>query len=227
MTTFQQFQRNLPRHVRRCLPGRPAVAGLAGAAMLAAGAGIAPVLADSGDLLRVTAERANVRAGPSDETDVLTQVLLNDEVIELRREGSWVGVRVARTGEEGWIYGDLVTLEERSMLEGGQVVTPLPLPDDFARTIDRLGDAFGYGLVADYGPVEDGTLTVTPTEAFLRNAGREAHVATTLVLYEMWKAHMDGQTVAVTLTDDAGAPYVTIRDDASGASQPTIELAGS
>ena len=27
-----------------------------------------------------------------------------DDLIELQRQGEWVGVRVGRTGEEGWIY---------------------------------------------------------------------------------------------------------------------------
>jgi hypothetical protein len=29
-------------------------------------------------------------------------------VIELTRDGNWVGVRVLQTGEEGWIYGGLL-----------------------------------------------------------------------------------------------------------------------
>jgi hypothetical protein len=31
-----------------------------------------------------------------------------DEVIELTRRDNWLGVRVLRTGEEGWIFGYLL-----------------------------------------------------------------------------------------------------------------------
>ena len=59
-------------------------------------------------LLRVTAELANLRSGPSDANTVRSQVQQGEELIELAREGNWRGVRVMRTGEEGWIFADLV-----------------------------------------------------------------------------------------------------------------------
>ncbi len=185
------------------------------AAGLAAAAGQAH--ADPGDVLQVTAERANLRAGPSDETTVRTQVLLGDELVELRREGSWIGVRVMRTGEEGWIYRDLVNLAAESQLEGGVEQTGFEvLSEDFARLAARMGEAFGYELVQTLQQADGNQLTVTPTGDFLLYGGREAHVATTLAIYQMWKNHQNAEPVSVTLLGDGGEAYVTIQDGGEG-----------
>ena len=73
-------------------------------------------VAATGDVLKVTAERANLRAGPSDKAQQRGQVQAGDDLIELQRRGEWVGVRVGRTGEEGWIYSKLVQLASASTL---------------------------------------------------------------------------------------------------------------
>jgi hypothetical protein len=72
------------------------------AAGLAVAAGVAA--AAPGDVLQVKVIRADLRDGPSEATDVQTQVEQGDELVELRREGDWLGVRVLRTGDEGWIF---------------------------------------------------------------------------------------------------------------------------
>ena len=66
-------------------------------------------LAAPGDIHRVAgADVVNLRAGPSDESNIRGRVDQGDEVIELTGEGNWVGVRVLDTGEEGWIFGGLL-----------------------------------------------------------------------------------------------------------------------
>ena len=66
-------------------------------------------LAAPGDIHRVSgAEVVNLRAGPTEESNIRGTVELDDEVIELTRDRNWVGVRVLQTGEEGWIYGGLL-----------------------------------------------------------------------------------------------------------------------
>ena len=77
----------------------------------------AVALAAPGDLHRVAAERVNLRAGPAEDVAVRRQVGRGEELIELRREGDWYGVRVSRTGEEGWVAGDLVERTTRSTLD--------------------------------------------------------------------------------------------------------------
>ena len=60
----------------------------------------------------------NLRAGPTEESNIRGTVELDDEVIELTRDRNWIGVRVLQTGEEGWIYGGLleqVTHEARDI----------------------------------------------------------------------------------------------------------------
>ena len=62
------------------------------------------------------AEVVNLRAGPSDESNIRGRVEQGDEVIELTSEGNWRGVRVLDTGEEGWIYGGLLEAVAQSGL---------------------------------------------------------------------------------------------------------------
>ena len=60
-------------------------------------------LAAPGDIHRVSgADVVNLRAGPSDASNIRGRIDHGDEVIELTRDGNWVGVRVLQTGEEGW-----------------------------------------------------------------------------------------------------------------------------
>ena len=62
-----------------------------------------------GDIHRVSgADVVNLRAGPTDSSNIRGKVDQGDEVIELTREGNWIGVRVLQTGEEGWVYGGLL-----------------------------------------------------------------------------------------------------------------------
>jgi len=77
-------------------------------------------LAAPGVIHRVAgADVVNLRAGPSDASNIRGRVDHGDEVIELTRDGNWVGVRVLQTGEEGWIYGGLLERVARSGLLPG------------------------------------------------------------------------------------------------------------
>jgi uncharacterized protein YgiM (DUF1202 family) len=187
------------------------------AAAFAAVAGAAQ--AEPGDLLRVTAERANLRSGPSDANTIRSQVVLGDELIELTRDGNWRGVRVLRTGEEGWIFSDLVERVAASTLSGGVVLGESGfqmLSPEFDRLMGRIGQQFGYRLVDTLQQAGSGELQVVPSREFLLYGGREAHIAATLAIYQMWKNHQNNAPVAVTLLGDAGQPYVTIQDQPSG-----------
>jgi SH3 domain-containing protein len=187
----------------------------AGLALLAG-----PALADTGDLFQVSGERANLRSGPSDQTTVRNQLLQGEQLVELRRAGNWVGVRVMRTGEEGWIYADLVARVQQSQLTDGAPVGIeeagfQALAPEFDQLMGRLDQQLGYRMVATV-QVSEAELRVTPTREFLIGGGREAHIATTLAIYQMWKNHQNGRPVAVTLLDDRGNPYIGIQDRPSG-----------
>jgi uncharacterized protein YgiM (DUF1202 family) len=78
------------------------------------------VFAAPGDVHRVSgAEIVNLRAGPTDASNIRGRVEQGDEAIELTRDGNWVGVRVLQTGEEGWIYGGLLERVAQSGLLPG------------------------------------------------------------------------------------------------------------
>src|SRR5215813_4998018 len=183
------------------------------ACLLAAGA----AQAAPGDIFQVTSARANLRSGPSDQTTVRSQVAQGDEIIELRRDGNWLGVRVLRTGEEGWVFRDLVDQVAQSQLNGGVGTAGFQeLSQGFDQLVGRLGQQLGYPLVASVAQGPSGELRVTPTREFLLYGGRDVHVATTLAIYEMWKNHQNSTPVAVVLLGEDDRPYVSIQDRPAG-----------
>ena len=152
----------------------------------------APAFADTGDLYRVTSERVNLRSGPSDAATVRSTVERGDEVIELRRDGGWLGVRVGRTGEEGWIFTDLVERVAQSQL-GSTAVIPdagfREISPEFNQLLAGVGEEFGYPLISKVEMLSGDALRVTPSPSFLLNAGRDAHMAIAMAIYQLWKNH--------------------------------------
>jgi len=195
----------------------------AGLALLAS-----PALADTGDLFQVSGERANLRSGPSDQMTVRDQLLHGEQLVELRRDGNWVGIRVMRTGEEGWIYSNLIVRVQQTQLTDRAPVQPEDagfriLAPDFDQLMGRFDQQLGYRLVTRVDQAGPGEIRVTPTREFLFGGGRDAQIATTLAIYEMWKNHQNGQPVVVTLLDDQGNPYIGIQDRQTG---PELVVSG-
>ena len=90
----------------------------------------------------------NLRSGPSDGTTVRSTVERGDELIELRRERGWLGVRVARTGEEGWVFQDLVQRVARTQLGAPMVDAGFQeLSPPFNQLISGLGEELGYAVI--------------------------------------------------------------------------------
>jgi hypothetical protein len=176
-------------------------------------------LAATGDVHKVSAERANLRAGPSDKTDAIGQVERGDELIELQRQGNWLGIRVVRSGEEGWIFGDLVKLSSASRL--GRETAPTGFKDlspGFDSLVRSIDERNGYRMVDRVETADNRTLRVTPTREWLIFGDRQAHMLAALAIYEMWKSNQKDQPVALSLMDDNGQQYITISDSASGPS---------
>jgi hypothetical protein len=176
-------------------------------------------LAAPGDIHRVTgAEVVNLRAGPSDRSNIRGSVQAGDEVIELTRDGNWVGARVLPTGEEGWIYGGLLERVAASgLLPGDGTVAAgdagfMQLSESFDRLIRRVNGDLGYRMVDDVVQTGDGVLQVTPTPAWLRSGSRDAHMMGALAFYQLWKNHQNGRPVALVMTDDRGEEYIRIAD---------------
>ena len=188
------------------------LAGVFGGAMaLILSSGLAQ--ASPGDLHRISGERVNLRAAPSDEAAIRSQVVAGQQLLEVRREGGWLGVRVLPTGEEGWVFANLTEPLAKSQLLSAPVANPLTsLSDSFARLIASIGDQLGYPLIAAAEPAANGALRVRASEAWLLNGGRDAHVLGALALYEMWKRHQNGRPVSLALLDSGGRDYISIRD---------------
>ena len=196
--------------------------------VLASSSGTA--LSAPGDIHRVSgAEVVNLRAGPTDTSNIRGRVDHGDEVIELTRDGNWVGVRVLQTGEEGWIYGGLLEqvaqsglLPRDAALGSGGDAGFLQLSEGFDRLMRRVNNDLGYRLVEDAAPVAEGVLQVRPTAAWLRSAGRDAHMMGALAFYELWKNYQDGRPVTLVMTDEQGAEYIRIADGSRG---PELSIA--
>jgi hypothetical protein len=172
-----------------------------------------------GDIQEVTAERANLRAGPSDKAEALGQVQRGDELIELQRQGDWLGIRVIRTGEEGWVHGNLVQLSSATRL--GREAEPAGFKDlspGFDSLIRNIEEHYGYQMVDRVEITENRTLRVAPTREWLLYGGRQDHLLAALAFYQMWKENQNDQPVNVSLMDEKGGQYITISDGSSGPS---------
>jgi SH3 domain-containing protein len=172
-----------------------------------------------GDVHKVTVERANLRAGPSDKTDALGQVQRGGELIELQRQGDWLGVRVVRTGEEGWVYGNLVELSSATRL--GREMAPAGFKDlspGFDSLVRSIEQRYGYQMFDRVEITENRTLRVIPTRDWLIYGSRQDHLLAALALYEMWKNNQKDQPVNLALMDEKGGQYITISDAAAGPS---------
>jgi hypothetical protein len=169
-------------------------------------------LAGPGDVHEVTADLVNLRASPSDAASVRDRVERGAEVIELRRDGGWIGVRVVPTGQEGWIYGELLQEVATSQLGEGEATVGLGA---YSRDLDLLlyqvSERLGTPMIAEVS--ENGSaLTLTATESWLRASSADAHLMAATTIYGMWKNYRNQAPVEVTLLDPAGEEYVVIRD---------------
>jgi hypothetical protein len=172
-----------------------------------------------GDVQEVTAERANLRAGPSERAEALGQVERGDELVELQRQGDWLGIRVIRTGEEGWIHGNLVQLSSATRL--GRETEPAGFKDlspGFDSLMRTIEERYGYQMVERVEVTEERTLRVVPTREWLVFGGHQDHLLAVLAFYQMWKGNQDDQAVNVSLMDEKGGQYITVSDDSSGPS---------
>ena len=178
--------------------------------------------ADPGDIHVVTnAELVNLRAGPSDETAVRGRVEEGDEVIELQREGNWVGVRVLPTGEEGWIYGGLLETKVRSGLDPSVQAGDagfMQLSEEFDILMRGINSKLGFPVVSSVQQVADNALQVTPTPQWLVNGSREAHMMAAAAIYQMWKNRQNMAPVSVSMLDGEGNDYIRIDDEPYGPS---------
>jgi len=172
-----------------------------------------------GDIHRVPgAEVVNLRAAPTEASNIRGTVEQGDEAIELTRAGNWIGLRVLRTGEEGWIYGGLLErVAQSGLLPGGAEGSGgeagfLQLSESFDRLMRRVNGDLGYPLVEEAAPVAEGVLQVRPTTAWLRSGGRDAHLMAALAFYELWKNHQNGRPVTLIMTDDRDEEYIRIAD---------------
>lgn len=174
-------------------------------------------LAATGDIYVISSAKVNLRNGPSDNNTVITVVERGVELIELRRDGRWLGVRILSTGDEGWIYDELVEQSVQSQL--GERTESLSFKDisaDFDHLLGHLGDQLGYPLVTSINQVDDNTLRVTASPAWLLRNGTDTHMMAAVAYYQVWKSSLAGAPVTLMFGDGYGGDYVVITDTDDG-----------
>ncbi|CAO3408478.1 SH3 domain-containing protein [Azospirillum largimobile] len=184
-----------------------------------AGMPVLPALAASGDVHAVVGEKVNLRAGPSDDAAVRSTIARGEEVVELRRDDNWLGVRVLRTGEEGWLFADLVKRQSASTLGGGDAAPAQAgfgrLSPGFDSLVAGISEQLGYRFADKVEQSGNGTLRVVPTQEWTYNTSRDAKMFAALALYQMWKNYNNGRPVTMTLGPQ-GPAAITIADAAKG-----------
>jgi uncharacterized protein YgiM (DUF1202 family) len=208
-----------------------AMVGAVGAVVGAAG----PAVAATGDVYAVNSDKLNLRAAPSDSSQIRSHLGQGLEVVELRRDGPWLGVRVLRSGEEGWLWADYLKRSQASTLGGAPVpvaaAEPPPrvgfgrLSEDFDSVLARIDSELGYHFAERVEQPDKNSLHVVPTREWAFNTSREAKLYATLALYEMWKAYNNGRPVSVAL-GEGGSNVIALEDTAKGP-QLTQPMAGS
>ena len=137
----------------------------------------------------------------------------------MRREGNWLGVRVLRTGEEGWLFSDLVKRQTASTLGGGEAAPAQAgfeqMSPGFDGLVATIGERLGYRFADKVDQTGNGALRVVPTPEWTYNTGRDAKMYAALALYQMWKNYNNGRPVTVTLGSQ-GPSAITIADAAKG-----------
>ena len=89
-----------------------------------------PALGAAGDVLVVTGNDVNVRAGPGRDQSVIRQVDGDQRLIEIEREGDWVHAEiVGAEGARGWVHNSLVALEAPAE-PGAAAPAAVPIPEE-------------------------------------------------------------------------------------------------
>ena len=183
------------------------------------------LLAATGDTLRVAGERINLRAGPSDNATVRSQILQGEQLLELQRDGNWYGVRVLRTGEEGWVFGNLIEPLATTTLraEAGTATAGFgELSPGFDRLMGHLTQRYGFPLFEKVHPANGNTLEATLTTQWLRAGSGDEHLLAAAAIYEMWKNHQNNGPVRVILLQPDGKQYIAIDDTETAKSLLTL-----
>lgn len=191
-------------------------------AAVLAGLVAAPAAAGPGDLLEVTADLVNLRAGPSDSANIRDRVEGGQRAIELRRDGGWYGVRMLDSGQEGWIYGELLRPVESSTLDAvGDTAGFSTLSEDFDLLVSQMDERLGVAM-AEAVTEEGSRLVVRPTEAWLTRSSRDAQVFAAAAIYQMWKNYRNNAPVSVVLKDRDGTDYVVVEDQGEAGPRLTV-----
>ncbi|HEX5077982.1 MAG TPA: SH3 domain-containing protein [Geminicoccaceae bacterium] len=193
-----------------------------GLAVLAAGvAHAAP-----GDALQVSGSNVNVRAGPSTDAGILTQVRRHEPAIEQRRQGQWVEVELPNQNVLGWIHGSLLGPapagsaagtgqgDVAAINVGGTAAAATADAEDssalgrFRRDVEYFNSralaVAGVDLFTDVQPLGEGSVQVVTTDAWttISAPGQQSYLN---ALFGRWRAAVGGdRALRLEIVDSGG-----------------------
>lgn len=179
------------------------------AAAVAPGARAAP-----DDLLVITGDRVNLRGGPGKDQPVVDKLGRGQIVIERERRGEWLRVDAGGGQAGGWVHQSLIQVLPD---DDGVVATGSAAFQAFRQALERESrrvlaetGVYPYLVAEDLG---DGMVVITPSHDWLIGGGDLTDDAWSV--FRLWKAHNDGRSVTVAITDERGNVYITVQDTAS------------
>ena len=195
----------------------PALAALLAATLAA------PALAGPGDVHETTPDLVNLRDSPSDAASVRDRLEGGTQVIELRRDGGWLrgACRPDRPGGLDLWRAAAAGREDSALSDAEGTAGFGTYSRDLNSLLFQVNERLGATMIAEV--TEDGrTLTLTPTESWLRVSSQDAQLLAVTAIYGMWKNHQNQSPVDVVLLDTNGDQYIVIRDEGEAGPQLTV-----
>jgi len=164
----------------------------------------------TGDFLYVIANVVNVRESPSIKASIMMTVQLGHKVVEISRQGKWIEVGIARTGQVGWIHSSLLG----SKRAGGKTTTSLsPEFKKFSRAFaslnNRIESMAGVRFFTGAEDIGDGILYVKATQTWI-SASRPNKKSNLNTILKLWKAANNNLPVVVYILDPQGNKHMWI-----------------
>jgi hypothetical protein len=165
--------------------------------------------AATGELLVVIGNQVNLRQGPGTQQPIVTTMNRGQMLIELERREDWFRVDLGQAKGTGWVHASLVAPVSKGLGTGGGKAFGAfrqALEAENRRVFDATG-VYPFVATKDLG---DATVTVTPSEAWLANAGDLREQA--LRLHRLWKRANGGDPSVLVVNDAKGNVFVTVED---------------
>ena len=175
---------------------------------------LANSFASPGDSLVISGDLVNFRTAPSTNSAISTKLPRGTRLIEIQRQGEWVEVKTGREDiKTGWVHGSLLYSARETTKADGQYAAPsLNLFNKFKPLFEKqkenIKNQAGDNYFANARFVNESTIGVIATEAWLVSASEERQTALGKVL-DIWnKVNPDANAIIVRVYDLLGEQHM-------------------